>query len=267
MARARRQDRSRSNSSSSSTSPERGVDDDNDSFMQQANDSQSSLALSVSETDMMTDSVAHDEEYEERCRLSPIYRLPAELMISVFARLSSTRDLRSCMLVSKDWARNSVGLLWHRPSMNNWQNVQSVVKSIRKADKMFAYQDLVKRLNMSTLGAQVSDGTIGGMTACKRIERLTLTTCTKLTDGSLSTLIDGNRSLVALDVTGIDQLTDKTLTTVANNCLRLQGLNITGCRRLTDASIVAVAKNCRHLKRVCVSIYSTFWLETSANMI
>lgn len=251
MARARQTRRSRSNSSSSSTSPERGgVDDDNDSFMLQANDSQSSLALSLSEADM-TDSQSHDQDYEERCRLFPVYRLPAELLISVFARLSSTKDLQSCMLVSKDWARNSVGLLWHRPSMNNWPNVQNVVKSIRKADKFFAYQDLVKRLNMSTLASQVSDGTIQGMNACKRIERLTLTSCTKLSDVSLAPLIEGNRSLVALDVTGIEGITDRTLMIVADNCLRLQGLNVTGCRRLTDASIVAVAKNCRHLKRVC----------------
>lgn len=249
MARAGRFASSRSNSSSSSTSPERGVDDDNDSFMLQANDSQSSLALSLSEADMMTDSLS-DRDYEERCRQSPIYRLPAELMISIFARLASAKDLQSCMLVSRDWARNSVGLLWHRPSLSNWPSVQSVVKSIRKADKFFAYQDLVKRLNMSTLAAQVSDGTLGGMSSCKRIERLTLTTCTKLTDVSLAPLIQGNRSLVALDVTGIEQLTDRALLVVAENCLRLQGLNVTGCRKLTDTSIVAVAKNCRHLKRV-----------------
>jgi len=248
MARPTRQERRHSNSSSSSTSPERGADDDNDSFMIQANDSQSSLALSLSE-DMMTDTL-DDESYEERCRYAPVYRLPAELLISIFSRLSSTKDLRACVLVSKDWARNSVGLLWHRPSMSNWQSVQNVVKTIRKADKMFAYQDLVKRLNMSTLGAQVSDGTLQGMIACKRIERLTLTTCTKVTDLSLAPLVDGNRSLVALDVTGIEGVTDKSLLVVAENCLRLQGLNVTGCRRLTDASMVALARNCRHLKRL-----------------
>lgn len=246
MARTRRQHRlsSGSNSSSSSTSPERGVDDDNDSFMLNANDSASSLAVSLSEE------AAHDLDWEERCRISPVYRLPAELLISVFARLSSTKDLQSCMLVSRDWARNSVGLLWHRPQTNNWGSVQSVVWSIRKADKKFAYQDLVKRLNLSTLGPQVSDGTIMGMIDCKRIERLTLTNCSKLTDMSLSPLLEGNRSLVALDVTGLDQLTDQALNVVADNCLRLQGLNVTGCRKLTDASLVAIAKNCRHLKRV-----------------
>lgn len=125
---------------------------------------------------------------------------------------------------------------------------------MRKADKVFAYQDLVKRLNLSTLGPQVSDGTIVGMTDCKRIERLTLTNCTKLTDMSLAPLIEGNRSLVALDVTGLDQLTDRTLNVVADNCLRLQGLNVTGCRRITDSSLIDIAKNCRHLKRVCNSL-------------
>ncbi|KAG9515350.1 RNI-like protein, partial [Aureobasidium melanogenum] len=209
--------------------------------MLQPNDSQSSVAASL---DLMDDA-----NFEERCRLSPVYRLPAELLIAIFGRLASTKDLMSCMLVSKDWARNSVALLWHRPQTNNWASIHSVVKSIRKTDRFFAYQDLVKRLNLSTLASQVSDGTLMGLTACKRIERLTLTNCAKLTDLSLSTLIHGNRSLIALDVTQLDQLTDRTLELVARNCVRLQGLNMTGCRRLTDQSLVQVAQNCRQLKR------------------
>lgn len=214
--------------------------------MIQSNDSQSSLGLSPE----VTPDASMRREYEERCRVSPVHRLPAELLISIFSRLSAPSDLQSCMLVSNDWARNSVGLLWHRPQTNKWDSIHSVVQSIRKANKFFAYQDLVKRLNLSTLASQVSDGTVMGMLDCKRIERLTLTNCSKLTDMSLAPLIDGNRSLLALDVTGLDQLTDRTMVTVADNCLRLQGLNVTGCRKLTDASIVAVAKNCRHIKRV-----------------
>jgi F-box and leucine-rich repeat protein GRR1 len=134
--------------------------------------------------------------------------------------------------------------------MNRWESIHSVVRSIQKADKFFAYQDLVKRLNMSTLATQVSDGTLAGMMECKRIERLTLTNCSKLTDLSLQPLIDHNRALLALDVTSLDQLTDITMLTVADNCLRLQGLNVTGCKKLTDTSIAAIAKNCRHLKRL-----------------
>ncbi|KAK3706117.1 SCF ubiquitin ligase complex subunit [Vermiconidia calcicola] len=275
MSRSRRLQRlsSTSNSSSSSTSPERGEDDDNDSFMLQANDSQSSLGMEMSPENSQDDSAR--QEYEERCRVSPVHRLPAELLISIFSRLTANSDLQSCMLVSKEWARNSVGLLWHRPAMNKWDCIHNVVQSIRKSNKFFAYQDLVKRLNMSTLANQVSDGTITGMTDCNRIERLTLTNCTKLTDLSLQPLVDGSRSLLALDVTGLDQVTDKTMMTVADNCLRLQGLNVTGCKKLTDASIAAVAKNCRHLKRLkfnnCVQLtdasiltvadYSTHLLE------
>lgn len=189
-------------------------------------------------------------QYEERCRVSPVHRLPAELLISIFSRLTSPRDLQNCLLVSKDWARNSVGLLWHRPAMSKWESIHRVMKSIRASDKFFAYQDLVKRLNMSTLSTQISDGTLMGMQDCKRVERLTLTNCSKLTDSSLQPLLDGNRSLLALDVTGLDQLTDSTMMTVADHCLRLQGLNVTGCRKISDASIVAMARNCRHLKRL-----------------
>jgi F-box and leucine-rich repeat protein GRR1 len=239
---------STSSNSSSSTSPERGADDDNDSFMLQANDSQSSLGLDISPEMSQDDSLRR--QYEEICRVSPVHRLPAELLIHIFSRLSAPKDLQSCMLVSKDWARNSVGLLWHRPAMGKWESIHSVVQSIRKANKFFAYQDLVKRLNMSTLANAVSDGTLMGLADCKRIERLTLTNCTKLTDISLLPLIEGNRSLLALDITGLDQVTEKTMMVVADNCLRLQGLNVTGCRKLTDESVMAIAKSCRHLKRL-----------------
>jgi F-box and leucine-rich repeat protein GRR1 len=249
-ARPRRLQRrgSTSSNSSSSTSPERGVDDDNDSFMLQANDSQSSLGLDNSPELSQDDS--RQREYEERCRVSPVHRLPAELLIHIFSRLSAPKDLLSCMQVSKDWAANSVGLLWHRPAMGKWESIHMVVRSVRKSNKLFHYQDLVKRLNMSTLANNVSDGTLIGLADCKRIERLTLTNCTKLTDISLLPLIAGNRSLLALDITGLDQVTEQTMMVVADNCLRLQGLNVTGCRRLTDDSIAAIAKNCRHLKRL-----------------
>lgn len=269
MARARRTQRmsSGSSSSSSSTSPERGVDDDNDSFMIQVNDSQSSLGADISQ-DLSYDA-AMRREYEERCRVSPVHRLPAELLISIFSRLTSPRDLQNCLLVSKDWARNSVGLLWHRPAMSKWESIHRVMMSIRASDKFFAYQDLVKRLNMSTLSTQVSDGTLMGMMDCKRVERLTLTNCSKLTDASLQPLLDGNRSLLALDVTGLDQLTDLTMMTVADHCLRLQGLNVTGCRKISDASIVAMARNCRHLKRLkfnnCSQLTDTAILTVAAH--
>ncbi|EON63354.1 hypothetical protein W97_02581 [Coniosporium apollinis CBS 100218] len=255
MTRPGRQERRRrlsstSNSdSSASTSPERGIgddDDDNDSFMSHANDSVSSLAPSFEEE--LDESVRR--EIQERCRISPVSRLPAELMIAIFSRLSSSSDLRSCMLVSKEWARNSVGLLWHRPQTSRWPGLQNVVRTIGKVNGFFDYYNLVKRLNLSSLGAEVSDGTLQPFSRCKRIERLTLTHCSKLTDLSVAQMVEGNRSLLALDVTGLDGITDQTMIAVAKNCLRLQGLNVTNCRKITDESLEALARSCRHLKRL-----------------
>ncbi|KAK8246315.1 hypothetical protein IWZ00DRAFT_521413 [Phyllosticta capitalensis] len=250
MSRSRRQERvpggRYSSESSASTSPERGVDDDGDSFMLQPNDSQSSVNSSTSE-DL---DAAYARDFEERCRISPISRLPAELMIAIFSKLSSPNDLKNCMLVAKDWARNSVGLLWHRPQTSKWPNLQCVAQAVMKVDSYFDYEPLVKRLNLSTLGAEVSDGTLLPFQRCKRIERLTLTNCNKLSDQSLTAMLEGNRSLLALDVTGIENLTDRTIDALAKNCMKLQGLNITDCRKITDESLEAVAGHCRNLKRL-----------------
>jgi F-box and leucine-rich repeat protein GRR1 len=229
---------------SESSEDERDYYDDQDSIMQHGNDSQSSL------DDGLEDMELDSEDYEERCRQSPISRLPAELLIAVFSKISSTADFKSCMLVSKGWARCSVDLLWHRPATGTWKSLMNVMQTTRKTDGFFAYHDLVKRLNLSQLKEQISDGTLVALANCKRIERLTLTDCTKLSDLSVSQLIDGNRNLLAIDISGLDAITDRTMTTVANNCYKLQGLNITKCTRVTDVSLVAVAQNCRRVKRV-----------------
>ncbi|KAI9803646.1 MAG: SCF ubiquitin ligase complex subunit [Piccolia ochrophora] len=230
--------------SSSASSPERAEYDDTDFFTAQANDSQSSLGV----TTLREMTVSPSRERERL--LSPLSRLPAELLIAIFARLSSTSDLRNCMLVSKTWAKYSVDLLWHRPLCNTWENLRGVIHSVRKSNPYFAYYDLVKRLNLSSLAKDVSDGTIVPLADCKRVERLTLTNCTKLTDSGVMALINGNRSLLALDISGLESVSDHTLLTVAKNCGRLQGLNITGCRQVTDRSLTDVAENCRSIKRL-----------------
>jgi F-box and leucine-rich repeat protein GRR1 len=235
--------RSPSESDDSASSPERTIDDDTDFFMAQANDSQSSLGV----TNLREMSMSID--LEQQHRLSPISRLPPELLISIFAKLNSTADLRSCMLVSYNWAIHCVGVLWHRPQCNIWKNLINVTASLSK-NPLFPYHEMVRRLNLATLHDKVNDGTIQPFMQCKRIERLTLTNCSKLTDSGVSGLVEGNKHLQALDVTDIRSLTDHTLLTVATHCPRLQGLNVTNCSKITDESLVAVAENCRQIKRV-----------------
>ena len=230
--------------SSSSSSPERAVYDDTDFFTAQRNDSQSSIG--VSSLRDMTVSPSLEREH----RITPISRLPPELLIFVFSKLSSSADLRNCLLVSKAWSRNSVDLLWHRPLCNSWKNLLNVVSSVRKENPYFPYYGLVKRLNLSNLSEQISDGTVQSFVSCKRVERLTLTGCIKLSDHGVICLVNGSKSLLALDITGLESVTDHTLLAVSQNCPRLQGLNVTDCSRVTDESLVAVAENCHYLKRV-----------------
>ena len=233
--------------SSSASSPEQIPYDDTDFFQLQRNDSQSSIgALSLRDISMSPT----DEELQRLWRMTPISKLPAELLIGVFARLGSSKDLMSCMLVDKNWSRNSVDLLWHRPLCDKWNRLTSVATSIGNPKSYYTYSDLVKRLNLSSLTAEVSDGTVEAFQSCKRIERLTLTGCKKLTDQGVMSLVDGSRSLLALDITGLDSVTDHTLLAVARNCGRLQGLNITECSRVTDDSLAVLAGSCRYLKRV-----------------
>ena len=238
--------------SSSSSSPERAIYDDTDFFTAQRNDSQSSLG--VASLRDMTMSSSMELEHQ----VSPVSRLPPELLIFCFSKLSSSMDLRSCMLVSKNWSRNSVDLLWHRPSCNTWTNLLNVVQSVRKEDGYYPYFALVKRLNLSNLSDEISDGTVQSFTGCKRIERLTLSGCDTLTDHGVVSLVNGSSSLLALDITGLNAITDHTLGAVAENCPRLQGLNITDCSKVTDDSLSAVARRCRHLKRVSSRVDSAF---------
>ncbi|KAL9025340.1 MAG: hypothetical protein Q9196_005815 [Gyalolechia fulgens] len=230
--------------SSSASSPERTVYDDTDFFTIQRNDSQSSLGVASLRDMTMSSSM------ELEHRISPVSRLPSELLIYCFSKLSSSMDLMNCMLVSKTWSSNAVDLLWHRPLCTSWPNLENVTRSVQEKTTYYPYSSLVKRLNLSNLSDDINDGTVQPFMHCKRIERLTLTGCTQLTDHGVVTVVNGSNSLLALDITGLDAVTDHTLKAVAGNCPRLQGLNITDCSKVTDESLTAVAQSCRHLKRL-----------------
>jgi len=233
-------------SDSTVSSPDGRDDEEHDYFTQQFNDSQSSLGgvPTIRKTSSSAD-------LEREHRVTPISKLPPELLIAIFTKLTTTSDLRNCMLVSYHWALHTVGILWHRPLCNKWQNLINVTAALTERDRgYFPYHELVRRLNLSALADKVNDGTVQAFEHCKRVERLTLTNCSKLTDSGVSRLVDGSKYLQALDVTDLDALTDHTLFVVAENCAKLQGLNITNCTNITDDSLIAVSENCRQLKRV-----------------
>lgn len=224
--------------SSSSNSPTRADYEESD-FFAANNDSQSSIGVPTFQDMAVT---------EEPC--PPINMLPAEVMIGIFSKLGSPVDLLSSMLVCKMWARNSVGLLWHRPACTSWTKHTAICHTLSLERPYFEYRDFIKRLNLAALSDRVNDGSVAPLGICTTIERLTLTNCQGLTDHGLIELIKGNSRLLALDISGDTQITEVAINVLADECPRLQGLNITGCGRISNESMIKVAENCRSIKRV-----------------
>lgn len=225
--------------SSSSNSPARADYEESD-FYAGNNDSQSSIGVPTFQ----------DMAVSEELKIPPANRLPAEVLIGIFSKLSSPLDLLNCMCVSKRWARNSVDLLWHRPACTTWPKHSSICSTLSLPDPYFAYRDFIKRLNLAQLADRVNDGSVVPLAVCTRVERLTLTNCEGLTDGGLTALLAGSSHLLALDISGDIQITEDSMMVLAENCRRLQGLNISNCTKISNESMIKVAENCKYIKRV-----------------
>lgn len=226
--------------STSSTDSPVAADIEESDFFQHNNDSQSSLGVPNFQ----------DMAVDDTC-WPPVNRLPNEILISVFAKLSSPSDLYHSMLVCKRWARNSVDLLWHRPSCTNWKNHSSICQTLGLEKPFFTYRDFIRRLNLAALADRVNDGSVQPLAVCTRVERLTLTSCKNLTDSGLIALVQNSSSLLALDISKDKNITEESINAIAEHCKRLQGLNISGCENVSNESMVKLAQSCKYIKRVC----------------
>ncbi|KAI9742826.1 MAG: SCF ubiquitin ligase complex subunit [Claussenomyces sp. TS43310] len=224
--------------SSSSNSPTRADYEESD-FFAANNDSQSSIGVPTFQDMAVT---------EEPC--PPINLLPAEVMIGIFSKLNNPLDLLNSMLVCKMWARNSVGLLWHRPACTTWIKHSAICHTLGLERPYFEYKDFIKRLNLAALADRVNDGSVAPLAVCTSVERLTLTNCQGLTDRGLIELVTGNSRLLALDISGDTQITEAAINVLAVECTRLQGLNISGCTKISNESMIKIAENCRSIKRL-----------------
>lgn len=229
---------SRSSSSTNSPAP---ADNEESDFFLGANDSQSSLGVPNFQ----------DMQVDDTC-WPPVNRLPNEILIGVFSKLSSTSDLYHCMLVSKRWARNAVDLLWHRPACSNWKNHHSICQTLGLENPYFHYRDFIKRLNLAALADKVNDGSVMPLAVCSRVERLTLTNCRGLSDTGLIALVENSSSLLALDISNDKHITERSINAIATHCKRLQGLNISGCENISNDSMLTLAQNCKFIKRVSI---------------
>ncbi|CCC11215.1 hypothetical protein SMACR_03920 [Sordaria macrospora] len=232
------QDDSQSTSSSSTPPP---VDNEESDFYLAANDSQSSLGVPNIEDMQVTD---------EECRIAPINRLPNELLIAIFVKLTTSSDILHVMLTCKSWARNAVEILWHRPACSSWERHTTICQTLSAPRPYFAYRHFIRRLNLSALAPELNDGSVESLEMCSRVERLTMTGCKRITDAGLLKLLQNNHGLLALDISGMEDITETSIYAVAEKCRRLQGLNVSNCTKVSVASLVELAQSCRFIKRL-----------------
>ncbi|KAI0117950.1 hypothetical protein GGR51DRAFT_271744 [Nemania sp. FL0031] len=234
-------DDSRDSRSSSSTNSPAPADNEESDFFLVNNDSQSSLGVVPNLQDMQVT--------DPEC-LPTVAALPSEILISIFSRISDPKELLSCMLTCKRWARNVVEILWHRPSCTTWEKHSAICATLSLERPFFTYTDFIKRLNLAALADRVNDGSVTPLAVCTRVERLTLTNCHNLTDGGLTPLVQSSQHLLALDLSGDNNITEKSIYAIAENCHKLQGLNISGCKQVSNDSLAKLAQSCRFIKRL-----------------
>lgn len=189
--------------------------------------------------------------------------IPSEIIQDIFRKIESTNDLITCSHVCKRWSYLSLELLWYKPTFNIRYNNNSLPSSpwltfftIIQATQQttFPYASFIRRINLSPLSILIEDLHVMTLRSCKRLERLTLAGCSKLTDIGLCTLINAiGPKLSSIDLSDVYQITDATIIEAAKSCPQLQGFNLSMNRShhgITDSSIIRLAAQCTQLKRV-----------------
>lgn len=196
--------------------------------------------------------------------ISPIQKLPAELIAYLFTFLNDKENQYTTLLVCKSWFSATVDTLWFRPNITNQRTLDYLLRTIQTPlDELTVnYPSLIKRINLTSILSYITDDMLLQLLPCRNLERLTLTGCSQLTDRSLVPLLKNNNSILSVDMTNLDLVTSATLTELAYNCPKLQGLYASGCKNLTDEAVNILAEFCPSLKRV--KLNGCFFLTNSS---
>ncbi|KAJ7490438.1 hypothetical protein B0H11DRAFT_2010434 [Mycena galericulata] len=185
--------------------------------------------------------------------LSPMARLPPELLIHILKHLHTVRDLLAALQVCRTWCECSVELLWHKPAFPRFDTLAKMAALLDSPDQTFTYASFIRRLNFLSLGKDLKDRTFTILARCDRLERLTLVNCEHISAEALNQVLPCFANLVAIDLTGVGNTSNTAIVGLATSAQRLQGINLAGCKRVSDRGILALANNCPLLRRVKLS--------------
>ncbi|KAI8140860.1 hypothetical protein BJV82DRAFT_671234 [Fennellomyces sp. T-0311] len=192
--------------------------------------------------------------------MSTAQSIPSELILHILKYLTHPSDLSNCALCCKSWSMHAIELLWYKPNFvrsTAWVSFCHVLQQTRPT--LFPYTSFIRRINLSLLSTDVEDAHLTSLKDCERLERVTLTGCSKLTDhgitGFLGTKV--RTSLVSMDLGDVTNVTDASIKRIAEICPSLQGLNLSMCKEspgrfegITDDGVVVLSEACTGLRRI-----------------
>ncbi|KAI9319484.1 hypothetical protein BX666DRAFT_2094067 [Dichotomocladium elegans] len=200
--------------------------------------------------------------------VSTAQSIPSELILHIFRYLSQPSDLHHCAVTCKSWSAHALELLWYKPNFfrsNAWTSFSNVLRDTQPS--LYPYTLYLRRINLSMLASQVSDSDLATLSACERLERITLAGCSLLTDQGILAFLgkQPRRHLVSIDLSDVTNVSDVSIKRIALICPNLQGLNLCMCKdglrqfeNVTDDSVVMLAERCTNLRRIklnnCVKV-------------
>ncbi|CAH1772716.1 unnamed protein product [Owenia fusiformis] len=155
---------------------------------------------------------------KKRSRHSQFDRLPDDVIVKIFANLSSD-ELSRCSLVNRRW----YNLAWE-PSLWKTIKLSNVELPIDKA-----LRSLTKRLSYDT------------PTVCVMVEKIVLNGCDKLTDKGLHYIAKRCVELRHLELQGCTTISNRAIFEVVSRCVNLEYLNLQGCSSITCISLTPEA--------------------------
>ncbi|TQV90307.1 SCF E3 ubiquitin ligase complex F-box protein grrA [Cordyceps javanica] len=169
-----------------------------------------------------------------------IARVPDEIFVMIFSLLRKP-DLRTLMLVCKQWAKNTVGLLW---SYAQVKDGDLVWRTLATPKPFFDYRSMVEVVR---LDSNMTDDEV--LPHKFRIKDLLLIDC-RLTETGFAALLQDPTSLSTLTiVSDKNENTGVCIRTIANRCTALQSLRISFCEASLQ-SLSTLSKSCESLKNV-----------------
>ncbi|KAI7859916.1 hypothetical protein BDC45DRAFT_495296 [Circinella umbellata] len=213
--------------------------------------------------------------------MSTAQYIPSELIVHILKYLSHPSDLSSCALTCKSWSLHAVELLWYKPNFVRSTAWVSFCMVLQTQKTLFPYTSFIRRINLSLLSTHVQDAHLTSLNDCERLERVTLTGCSNLTDNGIIGFLGTNtnkirKCLVSMDLGDVTNVTDISIKRIAEICPNLQGLNLSMCKEgpgrfegITDEGIVMLSESCTGLRRIklnnCVKVSDNSVISLAKN--